>query len=49
VPRAIITHGGSQIVRGDERRLVQPDPGNGKQLGVDVRIAHDGMEVAFSE
>jgi hypothetical protein len=38
VPRAIITHCGSEIVGGDEREIAA-------ERGVNVRIAYDGMKV----
>jgi phosphoribosyl 1,2-cyclic phosphodiesterase len=43
VPRMIITHCGSQIVRGDERRIGPRLRRMGDALGVRVEIALDGM------
>ncbi len=45
VPCAIFTHCGSQIVEGDERVLGAKVRAMGKERGVDVMIAYDGMEV----
>lgn len=45
VPYAIFTHCGSQIVTGDERKLGARVKRLGKRLGLDARIAYDGMEV----
>lgn len=44
VPAAIITHCGSQIVTGDERRIGAQLRRWGKARGVRVRIAFDGLE-----
>lgn len=44
VPGAIITHCGSEIVEGDERRLGAELRGMAKERGVEVQIAFDGME-----
>ena len=43
VPRAIFTHCGSQILRGDERHLGAELRRMGRQRGVSARFAHDGM------
>jgi hypothetical protein len=40
----IVTHCGSDIVAGDERRLGAALRGWGRERGVEVEIAHDGME-----
>jgi phosphoribosyl 1,2-cyclic phosphodiesterase len=45
VPRAIITHCGSEIVAGDERILAARLRAMGAERGVETRIAHDGMEL----
>jgi phosphoribosyl 1,2-cyclic phosphodiesterase len=45
VPRAIVTHCGSQIVKGDERTLVARLREMAEERGVAVEIASDGMEV----
>jgi phosphoribosyl 1,2-cyclic phosphodiesterase len=43
VPRAIFTHCGSVIVRGDARHVGRSVRGLGEACGVQVSIAHDGM------
>jgi phosphoribosyl 1,2-cyclic phosphodiesterase len=45
VPRAIITHCGSEIVAGDERKLSAKLRAIAAERGVDVRIAYDGMKL----
>lgn len=45
VSRALFTHCGSQIVRGDERSLRPRLQKMGREKRVEARIAHDGMEV----
>jgi phosphoribosyl 1,2-cyclic phosphodiesterase len=45
VPRAIFTHCGSEIVEGDERVLGAKIRAMAKERGVEVEIAHDGMEL----
>ncbi len=45
VPRAIVTHCGSQIVEGDERTLGAKLSEMAEERGVEAEIAHDGMEV----
>ncbi|NIR44259.1 MAG: MBL fold metallo-hydrolase [Gemmatimonadetes bacterium] len=47
VPRAIITHCGSQIVEGDERRLGARLREMAEERGVEAEIAHDGQEVVL--
>jgi phosphoribosyl 1,2-cyclic phosphodiesterase len=47
VPEALITHCGSQIVTGDERTLGAKLREMGRERGVAVRIAYDGMERVF--
>jgi phosphoribosyl 1,2-cyclic phosphodiesterase len=44
VPRAIVTHCGSQIVAGDARSIRAKVESMGAELGVDTEIAEDGME-----
>jgi phosphoribosyl 1,2-cyclic phosphodiesterase len=43
--RAIFTHCGSQIVRGDARRTESVVRDLGRALGIDARIAYDGLMV----
>jgi phosphoribosyl 1,2-cyclic phosphodiesterase len=45
VPRAIITHCGSEIVIGDEREISAKIRAMAAERRVDVRIAYDGMKV----
>ena len=45
VPRAIITHCGSEIVTGDEGKLSAKVHAMAAERGVDVRIAYDGMKL----
>jgi phosphoribosyl 1,2-cyclic phosphodiesterase len=45
VPRAIVTHCGSEIVTGDERNLAARLRAMGAERGVETRIARDGMEL----
>jgi len=45
VPRAIITHCGSEIVNSDEREIAAKLRGIATERGVEVRIAYDGMKV----
>jgi len=47
VPRAIITHCGSEIVTGDERNLAARLRAMGAERGVETRIANDGMELVL--
>ena len=47
VSRAIITHCGSEIVTGDERNLAARLRAMGAERGVEIRIAHDGMELVL--
>jgi hypothetical protein len=44
VPEAIITHCGSQIVTGDERRLGPQVRRWARERGLSARIARDGLE-----
>jgi hypothetical protein len=45
VPRAIITHCGSEIVIGDERDLTAKRRAVATETGLEARIAYDGMEL----
>lgn len=45
VPKALFTHCGSQIVKGDERTLGARLREWARQRGVEARIAHDGLEL----
>jgi hypothetical protein len=47
VPRAIITHCGSEIVAGDERSLRKTIAVIARDLGIEAQIAHDRMELAL--
>jgi hypothetical protein len=47
VSRAIITHCGSKIVTGDERKLSEKLRAIGAEQGVEVRIAYDGMKLVL--
>jgi phosphoribosyl 1,2-cyclic phosphodiesterase len=48
VKQAIFTHCGSQIVRGDARRLDALVRRLGREHGVEARLAHDGDQLSFS-
>lgn len=47
VPRAIFTHCGSELVTGDERKLVAKIGEMARERGVRTEVAHDGMEVVL--
>jgi phosphoribosyl 1,2-cyclic phosphodiesterase len=47
VSQAIITHCGSEIVTGDERKLSAKLRSLAAERGVDVRIAYDGMKLTL--
>ncbi len=47
VPRAIITHCGSEIVAGDERALRKTIAAIAREIGIETQIAHDRMELAL--
>ena len=47
VPRAIITHCGSEIVTGDERQIFANLRAIAAERDVEVRIAYDGMKVTL--
>ena len=45
VPRAIITHCGSEIVTGHEDKLATRVRAMASELAIEARIARDGMEL----
>jgi hypothetical protein len=45
VPRAIITHCGSEIVTGDERKIFAKLRASAVERGVEVRTAYDGIKL----
>lgn len=47
VPRAVITHCGSQVVTGDERTLAARLRAWAEERNVVARFAHDGMELVL--
>lgn len=47
VPEMIVTHCGAEIVEGDERSLGADIRKMAAERGVDVQIAHDGMEIVL--
>jgi phosphoribosyl 1,2-cyclic phosphodiesterase len=47
VSRAIITHCGSEIETGDERKISQLISAMSKERGVDTRLAYDGMKLTL--
>jgi phosphoribosyl 1,2-cyclic phosphodiesterase len=47
VRRAIITHCGSEIVTGDERKILADLRAIGAERNVEVRIAYDGMKLTL--
>ena len=47
VPRAIITHCGSAIVNGDQRKLAAKLHAMADERGVEARIAYDGMKLVL--
>ena len=47
VPRAVITHCGSQIVEGDEAAIEARMRAWGRERGVEVTLAFDGMELVL--
>lgn len=48
VPRAVFTHCGSAIVRSDPRAVESQVERMGRAVGVDARLAHDGMSVTVA-
>jgi ribonuclease BN (tRNA processing enzyme) len=47
VPRMIVTHCGSDIVGGDERSVIPRVRRLAAERGVEVTVAHDGMELSL--
>ena len=47
VPRAMITHCGSEIVAGDERAIEKTIGAIARDKGIEAQIAHDRMELAL--
>jgi len=47
VPRAVITHCGSEIVNGDERKLASELRAMAAERGIEAQIAHDRMELVL--
>lgn len=47
VPRAVFTHCGTQVVAGDERLLRAQLDEWGRERGVQVLLAHDGLEITL--
>ena len=47
VPLAVITHCGSEIVTGDERKLSANLQTIAAERGIEVRIAYDGMKLTL--
>ena len=47
VPKMIVTHCGSKIVEGDERKLGPQLDHMAAERGVEVQIAYDGMEIVL--
>ena len=47
VPRAVITHCGSEIVSGDERKLASELRTMASERGIEAQIAHDRMELVL--
>lgn len=47
VPLAVITHCGSQFVKGDERKLGAKIRALANERNVEAQIAHDGMEMVL--
>jgi hypothetical protein len=45
VRRAVFTHGGSQIVGGDERRISALVRRLGRERGIEARLAFDGLQL----
>ena len=45
IPRAIFTHCGTEIVTGDHADIAAKIKQLGKERGISVRMAYDGMEV----
>jgi len=47
VPRAVITHCGSEIVNGNERKLASELRAMAAERGIEAQIAHDRMELVL--
>ncbi len=47
IPRAVITHCGSEIVKGDARAVAARVRALGEERGIDVVVAHDGLELTL--
>jgi len=47
IPRAIITHCGSEIVTKDERKLSEKLYATAAERGIEARIAYDGMKLVL--
>jgi len=47
VPRVIITHCGSEIVTGDERKISEFIVAMGNERGVEIQLAYDGMKLTL--
>lgn len=47
VPKAMFTHCGTQIVDGDERRIIPLVRGWGEERSVEASIAYDGLELVI--
>ena len=47
VPRAIITHCGSEIVTGNERKIAEIIAAMGNERGLEAGLAYDGMKVTI--
>jgi phosphoribosyl 1,2-cyclic phosphodiesterase len=45
IGKAVFTHCGSQIVRGDKRAMKEKIRALGREVGIDTRIAYDGFEM----
>jgi phosphoribosyl 1,2-cyclic phosphodiesterase len=48
VPRAIITHCGSQIVAANKKKIDEQIKKLGKERGVDAEVAYDGMKIILT-
>ena len=47
VPRAVITHCGSEMVTGGEREIATKISTMAAERGIEVRIAYDGMKATL--
>jgi hypothetical protein len=45
VRRAVFTHCGSEIVKGDTRKVTASVRALGSERGIEALIAHDGLEL----